>query len=248
MYLRMLSSWMICLDILFATIRFRMAASSNDPAKIGAVETMRSHCFRAHLQRRANNGCKEHIHGPKRNEKRKAELDLDSIRHAAEESEDAWGSMVAVAHRLQDRAKFEVEVSLCAETCMAAKDDAHENTQPCDTQTCESQICESQLYDSEPGDSQEYYNDRNELWQEIDDEGNLPESYVYPPVIPVPPVSDSLQATALLSKFRPARMTVEDLGKILAARADPNINLGGGDIHPLMKVIVEGKTIAPILK
>ena len=225
-----------------------MAASSNDSAKIGAVETIRSHCFRVRLQRRANNGCLEHIHGPKRNEKRKAELDLDLIRHAAEESEDAWGSMIAAARRLQDRAKFEVEVALCAETCLAAKDDAHENTQPCDTLTCDSQICKSELYDSEPGDSQEYYNDRNELWQEIDDEGKLPENYTHPPFIPAPPVNDSLQATALLSKFRPARMTVEDLEKILAARADPNIILGRGDIHPLMKVTVESKTIAPLAK
>ena len=141
-----------------------MAASSNDSAKIGAVETMRSHCFRAHLQRRANNGCKEHIYGPKRNAKRKAELDLDLIRHSAEESEDSWGSMIAAARRLQNRAKFELEVALCAETCLAAKDEAQTcDTQPCSTQTYESQNCESQLYDSEPGDSQEYYNDRSEL-------------------------------------------------------------------------------------
>ena len=76
----------------------------------------------------------------------------------------------------------------------------------------------------------------------------MPENYIHPPLIPAPPVNDSLQATALLSKFRPARMTVEDLQRILAARADPNIILGGGDIHPLMKVILEGKTIAPLAK
>ena len=230
-----------------------MAASSNDPPKIGAVETIRFDCFRAHLQRRADNGCNKNIHGPKRNEKRRAELDLDSIRRAAGESEDAWGSMIAATRRLQDRAKFEVEVALCAESCIASKDDAHENTQLCETQTCDTQpcstqTCDSQICDSEPGDPQEYYNDRDELWQEIDDEGKLPESYARPPIIPLPPVSDSLVATSLLSKFRPARMGVEDLRRILASRADPNIILGGGDIHPLMKVTVEGKTIAPLAK
>ena len=40
----------------------------------------------------------------------------------------------------------------------------------------------------------------------------------------------------MLSKFRPARGTAEDLRKLLQARADANICLSG-DVHPLMKVM-----------
>ena len=54
--------------------------------------------------------------------------------------------------------------------------------------------------------------------------------------MPVADPKDAVEATALLSMFRPARGTVEDLKKLLLARADPNITLCG-DVHPLIKVM-----------
>ena len=85
-------------------------------------------------------------------------------------------------------------------------------------------------------DSQDYSNDANELWQDIDEEGHLPASWVPRPRIPVPIPSDIVAATALLARFRPARMSTNDLQELLNARADPNVTLYG-DISPLMKVM-----------
>ncbi len=61
----------------------------------GAVEIQGS-SFRAHMQRRGEDGRKEHIRGPHRGEKRKAEQDLERLRAAAEEASDAaWSAMAA---------------------------------------------------------------------------------------------------------------------------------------------------------
>ena len=188
-----------------------------------SVQLLNNGRVRARLQRRHDKDM-QCIYGPKRGEKRKAEEDLEAIR-AASQGPDAWGAMAAEAHRLQEQAEFEGRVAACVSsyTCSA------EPSQP--------PADESQSQDDwQPGDSQEYYNDVNELWQEIDDEGRLPASYVHPPRIPVADPKDMLEATALLSEFRPARMCTEDLKKLLDARADPNITLSG-DIHPLMKVM-----------
>ena len=94
----------------------------------------------------------------------------------------------------------------------------------------------SEMRDTQDSDdSQECEGDENELWQEIGEDGRLSPSLRQPaPVVSVPDPKSALEATALLSKFRPARCTVEDLQKLLDARADPNIAL---DIHPLMKVM-----------
>ena len=63
-----------------------------------------------------------------------------------------------------------------------------------------------------------------------------PASYQPLPPIFVADPRDAVEASALLSKFRPARMSTEDLKKLLDARADPNITLPGS-IHPLFKVM-----------
>ena len=48
--------------------------------------------------------------------------------------------------------------------------------------------------------------DGNELWQEIGEDGRLSPSLRQPaPVVFVPDAKSALEATALLSKFRPAR-------------------------------------------
>ena len=176
-----------------------------------------------------------HICGPRRGDKRKAEEDLEAIRSAAR-NPDAWSAMAAEAHRLQERAEFEGRVA------------AYVSGYTCATEPSMPPAVESQsLEDTQPYDSQEYYNDVNELWQEIDEEGKLPASYAPPPPISLADPRDVLEATALLSKFRPARMSAEDLKKLLDAKADPNITLSG-DIHPLMKVMTfaAAETVGPM--
>ena len=209
-----------------------MAASSNGKARPGDIECLTSNCFRAHVQRRASSGQKQHIIGPRRVDKRKAEQDLEAIREASRDP-NAWDAMAAAARRLQERAEFEGKVAVCAAAITSESNALPVKQSEPDEDTDSS--------DSQPYDPNAYYNDANELWQEIDEEGRLPPNYTRPPRIPVADPKDSIEATTLLNKFRPTRMTAADLQKLLTARADPNIMLGDGDIHPLMNVM----TFAP---
>ena len=79
----------------------------------GTVEITSDLQMRAHFQRRAM-GRKEHIRGPRRGEKRRAEQDLELIRAAAEEEIDPWHAMSIEAHRLQERAEYEAQVTATA--------------------------------------------------------------------------------------------------------------------------------------
>ena len=193
----------------------------------GSVEILGS-SFRAHVQRRGENGRKENIRGPRRGEKRKAEQDLETLRAAAEEaaSSSIWNAMTAAGRRLHERADFEARVSACASALVVRP------PTPCSEESDAPDIS-----DPEPRDSQELYNDIDELWQDIDEDGRLPDYYQPLPRLSVPDPKDAVEATALLSKFRPVRHTVEDLKKLLDARADPNVIVHDGDIHPLMKVM-----------
>ena len=200
-------------------------------ASSGAVELLDGSCSRAHMQRRSESGRKEHIRGPRRGEKRKAEEDLEALRAAAKEAglAAAWDAMAAEARRLQERANFETRVSIR----VAEHAGRMELSLPSpDLMDCDSLDMDDSQSDD---DSQEYYNDVNEPWQEIDEEGRLP-GWEAPPIILVQDPKDAIEATALLSKFRPTRGAVEDLKKLLDAQADPNITLPG-DIHPLLKVM-----------
>ena len=135
--------------------------------------------------------------------------------------------MCAEGRRLQERADFEARVSAYVVNYTSARE-------PRDfAPVAESQSLE--MEDTQPYASQDYYNDANEPWQEIDEDGNLPISQ---PSLPLPAVRprDAVEATALLSKFRPARGTAEDLKRFLDARADPDITLDG-DVSPLMKIL-----------
>ena len=132
--------------------------------------------------------------------------------------------MAAEARRLQERADFEARVLYVSTYSSTAEADLP--TPAVDNQSLE---------DMELEDSQEYFNDVDELWQEIDEHGRLL-CWQPPPNLPVADPKDTVEATALLSKFRPARGAVEDLKKLLAAGADPNITLSGG-MHPLSKVM-----------
>ncbi len=208
-----------------------MASAVSDAmfaASAGALELSDDSRSRAHMQRRGEGGRQEHICGPRRGEKRRAEQDLEALRVAAEEAGPAaaWDAMAVEARRLQERADFEARVSAYASEYIAAPG-------PRVSTAAESHSLD--MEDTQPYESQDYYNDCNELWQEIDEDGRLP-GWQPPPIIPVSDPKDAIEATALLSKFRPARGAVEDLKKLVDARADPNITLFG-DIHPLIKVM-----------
>jgi hypothetical protein len=193
----------------------------------GAVENLRG-CFCAHMQQRGKNGRKDNIRGPTRGEKRKAEDDLATLRAAAKHAGPgaAWGAMDAESRRLKERADFEARVSACASALPVRP-----------PSLCSEDSDAPDIEDQEPGDSQEYYNDFDELWQDIDEEGRLPSYYQPPPLLLMPDPKDAVEATALLSKFRPVRNTKEDLEKLLDARADPNFIARNGDISPLMRVM-----------
>ena len=186
--------------------------------------------YRAQLQRRVAGGRAEDICGPRRGEKRKAEEDLEALRAAAEQAgpDAAWSAMADVSQCLQERARFEALVSLHLEQGVSL-------SRGCSSALANSENQSLDMDDTQLSSVDEYYNDSNELWQEIDDTGQLPD-WKPAPTVPVADPQDAVEATALLSMFRPARGTVEDLKKLLLARADPNITLCG-DVHPLIKVM-----------
>ena len=64
----------------------------------GTIENVSDTHMRAHFRRRAA-GRNEHIRGPRRGEKRRAEQDLELIRASAEEEIDRWHAMSIEAHR-----------------------------------------------------------------------------------------------------------------------------------------------------
>jgi len=198
-----------------------------------SVEFLGGGFSRAHMQRRGEGGRKENIRGPRRGDKRKAEEDLEELRAAAAEAcpTSAWNAMVAKARRLQHQAVFETRVAIRVAQSEEGQSSSLSSLNSIDREAFDADD-DSQL----DVDTQEYYGDDNELWQEIDEEGNLPASYQPPPRTPFPDPKDTIEATVLLSKFRPTRMSTEDLKKLLDARADPNITLPGS-IHPLFKVM-----------
>ena len=185
----------------------------------GEVKVLSDMQVRAHFRRWAV-GRNEHIYGPRRGEKRRAEQDLELIRAAAEEEIDPWYAMSVEAHRLQERAKLEAEVAVIAASISSQT--LSTESQPDDSQCFEDTLPLAEYDDADA--------DCTDSWPE------MPADYVGPPLIEVAKPKDPLEATALLSKFRPARMSKQDLVKLLDARADPNIT-PTGDVHPLMKVM-----------
>ena len=156
----------------------------------GTIEILENNFSRAHLQRRNEFGVNEHIRGPRRGQKRRAEQDLEALRAAAAQAgpDATWSAMCAEGRRLRERADFEARVSAYVVNYTSARE-------PRDlAPVVESQSLE--MEDTQPYESQEYYNDENELWQEIDEDGNLPD---WQPSLPLPVAHprDSVEATAL---------------------------------------------------
>jgi hypothetical protein len=185
----------------------------------------RSQSYRANFQYRDARK-KINIHGPRRAHKRRAEEDVESMRASARgktAKPDVYEAVAVEGRRLQERAEFEGTVA-------AAR--------PLEAPASFDQAPSSQSFDDDESESyepQDYYNDVDEFWQDIDEDGRLP-NWTPAPVMRLPTPTSVVEATAMLSKFRSARNALEDLQKILDARADPNIVVGS-DIHPLMKVM-----------
>ena len=196
--------------------------SANSFITIGAVSGMED-SFRAHARYRDSEGMYKNIIGPRRDVKRRAEEDLESMRGAAAEKltrHEGLEAMAAEARRLQEQAEFEAHVALVA---MQQFDDSQQDSQ----MEC---VGDSQMVD-------EYYDDHDEEWQDIevpqpgDSWGPTPQR------ISMPVPKNAVEATALLSKFRPIRSTVQDLKMLLENGADVNIRVSGG-ICPLENVII----------
>ena len=187
-------------------------------SSIGSVD---ANALRAEVEYCDDKGVRKHIRGPRRDVKRRAEEDLESMRGAAalkSSRHEGLQAMAAEARRLQEQADFEARVTV------AAMHHSEESQQ------------ESQM----EGDSQmvdEFYDDHDEDWQDIE----LPQPGEnwgpQPQRISVPVPTNSVDATALLSKFRPIRSTVQDLKMLLEKGADVNIRVSGG-ICPLENVII----------
>ena len=193
----------------------------------GAVEDKGEKGMFAHFQHRDDRGQNQNIRGPRRGEKREAEMDLDILWEAGlqADADAVWESIAAEARRLREGVNFGRAV--------ATRAYQYARTQ---ATTPPLQMEIDSLESEQAHESQEYDNDANEVWQEIDDEGRLPSTWAPAPRIHVPDPDDAVGASALLSRFRPGRMGIDDLKKLLEARADPNISLHG-DISPLMKVM-----------
>ena len=145
----------------------------------GTIEILENNFSRAHLQRRNEFGVKENIRGPRRGQKRRAEQDLEALRAAAAQAgpDATWSAMCAEGRRLRERADFEARVSAYVVNYTSARE-------PRDfAPVAESQSLE--MEDTQPYESQDYYNDANEPWQENDEDGNLPISQ---PSLPLPAV------------------------------------------------------------
>ena len=90
--------------------------------------------------------------------------------------------------------------------------------------------------DEDPGDSQSDWEVGDEIvdyaWKSRDE---LLQQ------LPEPTCPD--EASALLARFRPIRSTPQDLKRLLDARANPDINVGEGNICPLDKVMTFARTV-----
>ena len=168
--------------------------------------------FRAEVEFRDDSGQRKHIYGPRREQRRRAETDLDQMRAAGAigtTREQGLQYMAAEARRLQVSASFEAEVRTAVQRQRAAEEE------------------ETSVYpsDEEPED---------DPWLlEYSSTEDLPAT---PPSQKAPLTRE--EADVALQAFRPIKARPEDLAHILSCRADPNKPLTvPGDINPLRKVL-----------
>ena len=189
--------------------------------------------FRAHVQW-SEAGTNRHAHGPRRGEKRRAELDLVMIFGAAENCmsrSEGRQAMLEEASRLQRRAEYEARIAVTA----------HRLATPQQQPQPQQHLADDSESDWDEGDP--YAGDETPPWEECEkawERGDLFNSA--PPLsteMPQPKTPD--EATAMLARFRPTHSTPEVLQRLLECRADPDIVLGKGEICPLSRVV----TFAP---
>jgi len=188
-----------------------MAPKSKPLTELGGVDAVDG-LFRADVRYRAASGQQVHIHGPRREQRRRAETDLDQMRAAGAigtTREQGLQYMAAEARRLQVSASFEAEVRTAVQRQRAAEEE------------------ETAVYpsDEEPED---------DPWLlEYSSTEDLPAT---PPSQKAPLTRE--EADVALQAFRPIKARPEDLAHILSCRADPNKPLTvPGDINPLRKVL-----------
>jgi len=182
-------------------------------AELGQVERSGG-TFRAHVQNRNAAGLRCEICGPRREQRRRAETDLDQMRAAGaigNSREQGLQYMAAEARRLQVSASFEAEVRAAVQRQRAAEEEEEKDA--------------VYLSDAEPED---------DPWLlEYSSTEDLPAT---PPSQKAPLTRE--EADVALQAFRPIKARPEDLAHILSCRADPNKALTvPGDINPLRKVL-----------
>ena len=189
-------------------------------SELGKVDEHPRH-FLAHLQLHLE-GTNKHIRGPRRQEKARADEDLEAIRAAGELGttlEESLACMRAEAKRRQDQARYEEEMRVT--TLKRAPSRSME------------------VDGDDPWGELEYFEHDflDNLCLDEDDEmqRNTPRSQ-RPSLTP-------LEATAeLMNEFRPNQSTVADLVRLLDLRADPNAPVLVGRISPLRHVISFART------
>ena len=86
-------------------------------------------------------------------------------------------------------------------------------------------------------------------WERFDDRGRplLEQQQPVAPSVSQPEPQTPGEATAMLAKFRAIRSTLEDLPRLLEARADLNRTVGEGSISPMENIMTFAREIhAPI--
>ena len=98
--------------------------------------------------------------------------------------------------------------------------------------------------DEDPGDSQSDWEVDDEIvdyaWKSRDE---LLQQVPEPTPLSTPKPTSPDEASTLLARFRPIRSTPQDLKRLLDAHANPDINVGEGNICPLDKVMTFARTV-----
>ena len=208
-----------------------------------------------------------HVHGPRRAEMRRAEMDLEAMREASSNQADAAArraALAAEAHRLHQQADTERRVELLAHRTFEAQAQQHQQQPSVGLQQQEQRQqmsayrlpaieadSESQS-EWEPGEADDA--DVVYQWERFDDRGRPLElrasqqqnEEALPP-IPEPRSPD--EASLLLAQFRPIKRTPDDLKRLLEGRADPNIMIPTetyGSLCPLEKILMARDAHVPI--
>ena len=197
-----------------ALITSTMPRTAQSISELGGVEECPQH-FVAHLQYRVE-GIKKNIRGPRRQDKGRAEADLNAIRGAGElgkSPEEALEFMRAEAKRQQEQAQYEGEMQTSLlKRAPSMTDDASED----------------------------------DPWGELDYEDFLDRLHAQPqgddedmstPPSQKPYLTPMEATTMLMNRFRPIRSSVADLEHLLAMQADPNAPVLEGRVSPLRHVI-----------